>query len=73
MRAVFITEPELPEAIQVGELPVSVPGPTDALVAVEVSAVNPADTFIWSGRYPTPIPLPFVGRDSRFTLSSICL
>ena len=48
-----------PEAIQVGKLPV--PGPTDDLVAVEVAAVYPAATFPRSGRYPTPMPLPFDG------------
>ena len=38
-----------------------VPGPTVVLVAVKVSAVNPADTFIRSRRYPTPVTLLFVG------------
>ena len=73
MRAAFITEPGPPEAIQVGELLVPVPGLTDVLVAVEVSAVNPADTFIRSGRYPTPMPLPFVvGRDLVGTVTAVC-
>jgi hypothetical protein len=34
-----------PEAIQVGELLVPLPGPTVVLVAVEVSAVKAADTL----------------------------
>jgi D-arabinose 1-dehydrogenase-like Zn-dependent alcohol dehydrogenase len=71
MRAAFITEPGPPEAIQVGQLPVPVPGPTDVLVAVEVSAVNPADTFIRSGRYPTPMPLPFVGGPEVDTVGEL--
>jgi NADPH2:quinone reductase len=43
MRTAFITESGPLEAIQVDELPV--PGPKDVLFAVEVSAVNPADTL----------------------------
>ena len=70
MRAAFITEPGPPEAIQVGELPVPVPGSTDVLVAVEGSAVNPADPFIRSKRYPTPMPLPFVGAWGSTPLES---
>jgi hypothetical protein len=73
MPAAFITEPGVPEAIQVGELPVPVPGPTVVLV-VKVPAVNPADTFIRSGRYPTPMPLPFVlGRDLVGTVTAVTL
>jgi NADPH:quinone reductase-like Zn-dependent oxidoreductase len=66
MRAAFITEPGPPEAIQIGELAVPVQGPTVVLVAVEVPAVNPADTFIRSGRYPTPMPFAKI-QPSRFT------
>ena len=60
MRAAFFREPGPPEAIEVGELPVPVPGPTDVLVAVEVAVIDPTDTLIRSGRWPTLLPLPFV-------------
>jgi len=64
MRAAYITATGPADAIAVGELPVPAPGPADALVAVEVVAVNPVDTYVRSGRYPTPMPFPFVvGRD----------
>ena len=64
MRAAFFSEPGPADAIEVGELPVPVPGPGDALVAVEVAVVNPVDTLIRSGRWPTATPFPFVtGRD----------
>jgi NADPH:quinone reductase-like Zn-dependent oxidoreductase len=64
MRAAFFSEPGPAEAVEVGELPVPVPGPTDVLVAVEVAVINPVDTLIRSGRWPTLMPLPFVtGRD----------
>jgi NADPH:quinone reductase-like Zn-dependent oxidoreductase len=60
MRAAFFRRPGPPEAVEVGELPVPVAGPTDVLVAVEVAAINPTDTLIRSGRWPTLMPLPFV-------------
>ena len=64
MRAAFFSEPGPAEVIEVGELPVPVPGPTDVLVAVEVAVINPVDTLIRSGHWPTRMPLPFVtGRD----------
>jgi NADPH:quinone reductase-like Zn-dependent oxidoreductase len=64
MRAAYITELGPPDAIGVGELPAPVPGPTDVLVRVELVVVNPVDTLVRSGVYPTPTPFPFVvGRD----------
>jgi NADPH:quinone reductase-like Zn-dependent oxidoreductase len=64
VRAAYLTELGGPEVIRVGELPEPRPGPTDVLVRVEAVAVNPVDTFIRSGAYRTPLPMPFVlGRD----------
>ena len=64
MRAACVERLGPPEAIAVGELAVPIPGPTDVLVAVELAAANPVDTFVRSGRYPTRVPFPFVvGRD----------
>jgi NADPH:quinone reductase-like Zn-dependent oxidoreductase len=71
MRAAFFSEPGPAEAIEVGEMPVPVPGPTDVLVAVEVAVINPVDTLIRSGRSPTLMPLPFVtGRDLVGTVTA---
>jgi hypothetical protein len=71
MRAAFFAEPGPAEAVEVGELPVPVPGPTDVLVAVEVAVINPVDTLIRSGRWPTLTPLPFVtGRDLAGTVAA---
>jgi NADPH:quinone reductase-like Zn-dependent oxidoreductase len=64
MLAAYVTELGPAEAIRVGELPRPAPGPTDVLVRVEVVVVNPVDTLVRSGAYPTPTPFPFVvGRD----------
>jgi NADPH:quinone reductase-like Zn-dependent oxidoreductase len=64
MRAAYLAELGSADAIRVGELPVPAIGPTDVLVRVEVVVVDPVDTKVRSGAYPTPTPFPFVvGRD----------
>ncbi|MEU9823974.1 alcohol dehydrogenase catalytic domain-containing protein [Micromonospora chersina] len=64
MRAAYIERPGPVTEIRYGELPAPRPGPTDALVDVLATTVNPVDTFVRSGAYPTAMPLPFVvGRD----------
>ncbi len=71
MRAAYVTELGPADAIRVGELPVPAPGPTDVLVRVEVVAVDPVDTMVRSGAYPTPTPFPFVvGRDLVGTVAA---
>ena len=60
MRAAYVERLGPPDEIQVGALATPVPGPTDVLVAVELVAANPVDTFVRSGRYPTTVPFPFV-------------
>ena len=64
MRAAFIERLGPPEGILHGELPEPNPGPTDVLVDVLATTVNPVDTFVRSGVFRTPIEFPFViGRD----------
>ena len=71
MRAAYLTELGPADAIRVGELPVPTPGPTDVLVAVEAVVVDPVDTLVRSGAFPTPIPFPFViGRDLVGTVAA---
>jgi NADPH:quinone reductase-like Zn-dependent oxidoreductase len=64
MRAAYIDAVGPVGAIRHGELPVPSVGPTDVLVRVTAVAADPVDTFVRSGAYATPLPLPFVvGRD----------
>ncbi|MER7802555.1 NADPH:quinone reductase [Streptomyces parvulus] len=64
MRAAYIDAVGPADAIRHGPLPVPPAGPTDVLVRVCAVAVDPVDTFVRSGAYATPLPLPFVvGRD----------
>ncbi|MEU9335495.1 NADPH:quinone reductase [Streptomyces sp. NPDC048290] len=70
MFAAYIEEFGSPDTIRWGELPAPRPGPTDVLVDVEVAAVNHVDTFVRSGAWRTPVPLPFViGRDLAGTVA----
>lgn len=64
MRAAYIDAVGPADNIRHGPLPVPPAGPTDVLVRVSAVAVDPVDTFVRSGAYATPLPLPFVvGRD----------
>lgn len=64
MRAAFIRRTGDIDQIEVADLPVPRPGPTDVLVRMVASVVNPVDLFVRSGAYRTHLPLPFViGRD----------
>lgn len=64
MDAAYITHTGPAEAVEYGQLPVPAIGPTDVLVRVRAVAVDPVDTLVRSGAYPTMLPSPFViGRD----------
>lgn len=64
MRAAFINATGGTDLIEVGELATPDLGPTDVLIRMEATTVNPVDTFVRSGAYVTPTPFPFVlGRD----------
>ncbi|MFB7595859.1 NADPH:quinone reductase [Streptomyces sp. NPDC056160] len=64
MRAAYIEQLGPPDVIRYGELPSPRPGPTDVLVDVLATTVNPVDTFVRSGVFRTPVGFPLViGRD----------
>lgn len=72
MEAAYVRELGGPDAIRCGQLPVPVIGPTDVLVCVEAVTVNPVDTLVRSGAFPTPTPFPFViGRDLVGTVAAV--
>ncbi|MFE1195869.1 NADPH:quinone reductase [Streptomyces olivaceoviridis] len=64
MRAAYIQELGPPDVIRYGELPAPRPGPTDVLVDVLATAVDPVDAYVRSGVFRTAVDFPFViGRD----------
>lgn len=71
MHAAYIDRLGPPENICYGELADPEPGPTDVLVHVTATAVNPVDTFVRSGAFRTPTRFPFViGRDLVGTVTA---
>ncbi|MFJ5031864.1 NADPH:quinone reductase [Streptomyces sp. NPDC088560] len=72
MRAAYIQELGSADVIRYGEIPAPVPGPTDVLVAVRATAVDPVDAFVRSGLFPTHLTFPFVvGRDLVGTVAEV--
>src|SRR5829696_1415799 len=59
MRRVLCTEYGPPGALTLVEEPDPVPGPGEAVVAVEAAGVNFADALLVAGRYQIKVPPPF--------------
>lgn len=71
MKAAYVNHLGEVDEIRYGDLPDPVPGPTDYLVEVAAASLNPVDTLVRSGRFPTLAPLPFIlGRDLVGTVVS---
>ncbi len=61
-----------PGEIRYGRIPTPLPGADDVLVRVRAMGVNHVDTFVRSGAYRTPLPMPFViGRDLVGTVAAV--
>ena len=54
MRVVDITEPGLPEALQIGTRPVPAPGSGEVSIRVAAAGLNRADVMQRKGNYPPP-------------------
>ncbi|RBQ17966.1 NADPH:quinone reductase [Spongiactinospora rosea] len=64
MRAAYVERPGPATDIKYGELPDPECRPGEVAVRVAAVAVNHVDTFVRSGAYATPVPMPLVlGRD----------
>ncbi|WP_439677202.1 NADPH:quinone reductase [Embleya sp. MST-111070] len=71
MRAAFIDSLGPAENIRYGELPAPTPGPTDVLVNVLGTTVNPVDILLRSGAFRTPVGFPLViSRDLVGTVAA---
>ncbi|MDO5710130.1 MAG: NADPH:quinone reductase [Micrococcales bacterium] len=72
MHAAYVERLGGVENICYGRVPVPRLGPTEVLVTVEAVTVNPVDTFVRSGAFPTRTPFPFViGRDLAGTVAAL--
>jgi NADPH:quinone reductase len=70
MKAIQVTQPGGPEALQLVDLPIPKPKPNEALVKVAAAGVNFVDIYQREGRYK--IPLPFIaGQESAGTVVEV--
>jgi NADPH2:quinone reductase len=56
MKAIQVTHPGGPEALQLVDLPIPKPKPNEALVKVAAAGVNFVDIYQREGRYKVPLP-----------------
>ncbi len=56
MKAILVSQPGPPEAMQLVDVPVPEPKPSEALVKIEAIGVNFIDVYHREGRYKLPIP-----------------
>jgi NADPH2:quinone reductase len=65
MKAIVVHKFGEPEVMTLGDVPVPVPGATQVLVRVEAVGINPVETYIRSGTYPSTPDLPYTpGKDA---------
>jgi NADPH2:quinone reductase len=56
MKAIRVQQTGGPEVMELAEVPVPLPRPTEAVVKVSVAGVNSADGYFRDGRFRTPMP-----------------
>ncbi|MCA9064633.1 MAG: zinc-binding dehydrogenase, partial [Planctomycetaceae bacterium] len=72
MRAAAITRTGPASVIEMMDLPVPTPGPTEVLVRTEAVAVNPIDTYIRAGVIRMDLPTPWIpGCDIAGTVEAV--
>ncbi len=72
MKAILVREFGGPEVMRLEEVPEPKPGPGQVVVRVKAAGVNPVDTYLRSGSYPTRPSLPYTpGIDAAGVVESI--
>lgn len=72
MRAVVVTDPGGPEALEVREVPDPTPGADEVLIDVAATAVNRADLLQRQGNYPPPHGAPpYLGLECSGTIAAV--
>ncbi|MDT4951653.1 MAG: hypothetical protein QOJ37_4248 [Pseudonocardiales bacterium] len=72
MRAVVITEPGGPEALQVQDVPDPTPQPDEVIIDVVATAINRADLLQRQGNYAPPKGAsPYLGMECSGTISEV--
>ena len=72
MKAIFIHEFGPPEVMKLEEVETPQPTGTQVLVRVHAVGINPVETYIRSGNYPSVPPLPYTpGKDAAGVVVSV--
>jgi NADPH2:quinone reductase len=70
MKAIQVKQVGGPEAMEVAELPVPQPKPTEAVVKLAASGVNFIDVYFREGRYKAPLPL-VLGQEGAGVVTAV--
>ena len=70
MKTIHVTQPGGPEAMQVVDLPVPVPGPKQVLVRIAASGVNFIDVYFRTGLYKADLPVT-LGSEAAGTVEAV--
>src|SRR3954452_23254501 len=70
MKAIVVSQTGGPEVMQLADVPVPQPKPSEALVKVEAIGVNFIDVYFREGRYPTAVPF-IPGREMSGTVTQV--
>ncbi|MFT3744371.1 MAG: NADPH:quinone reductase [Pyrinomonadaceae bacterium] len=72
MKAIVVREFGEPEVLKIEEVETPCPSGTQVLVRVAAIGVNPVETYIRSGKYPSVPPLPYTpGKDAAGIVESV--
>jgi len=72
MKCAYVAQPGPAEQFVYGDRPIPELKPTDVLVKVGASAVNPIDTYIRAGMIPMPVEFPYIpGCDLAGTVEQV--
>lgn len=70
MKAIQVSQPGGPEAMQLVDLPVPTPKPNETVVKISAAGVNFIDVYNREGRYKVPLPF-VVGQEAAGTVTAI--
>ncbi len=72
MKAIVVKEFGAPEVMQLADVPTPEPKDTQVLVRVKAIGVNPVETYIRAGTYPSVPPLPYTpGKDAAGVVEAV--
>jgi NADPH2:quinone reductase len=70
MKAIQVSQPGGPEAMQLVDLPIPTPKPNEAILKIAAAGVNFIDVYNREGRYKVPTPF-VLGQEAAGTVTSV--